>query len=59
MEDTRADLQEGCKEEQSVEDQLDEPHEANFKDMEEEDKAGENLNCDDLIIFVCVQTLHQ
>ena len=41
----------GCEEEQSVEDQLDEPHEADCKDAVEEDKAGENLNLnfDDLI----------
>ena len=48
------DLQEGYKEEQSVEDQFDEPHEADCEDMAKEDKAGENLKCDNLMnIYVC------
>lgn len=56
VQDSQVDLQEGCKEEQSVEDQWDEPHEIDCKDMAEEDKAGENLNCDDLInISVCAE----
>lgn len=54
IEDSRADLKEGCEEEQSVEDQWDESHEADCKNMAEEDKAGKNLNCDDLTnISVC------
>ena len=54
MQDSQADLQEGCEEEQSAEDQWDEPDEADCKDVVEENKAGENLNCDDLInISVC------
>lgn len=54
IEDSRTDLKEGCEEEQSVEDQWDESHEADCKNMAEEDKAGKNLNCDDLTnISVC------
>ena len=54
IENTRANLQQGCKEEQSVEDQWDKPHESDCKDVAEEDKARENLNCDDLInISMC------
>lgn len=53
-EKSRVVFQEGCEEEQSIEDQWDEPDEADCKDMAEENKAEENLNCDDLInIFVC------
>ena len=52
---SQVDLQKGCEEEQSVEDQWDELDETHCKDVAEENKAGENLNCDDLInIFVCV-----
>ena len=54
IEESRVDLQEGCKEEQSVEDQLDEPHESDCEDVVEEDRARENLKCDDLMnISVC------
>ena len=54
IEGSRVDLQEGCKKEQSVEDQFDEPHEADCEDVAEEDKVGENLKCDDLMnISVC------
>ena len=49
IEESQVDLQEGCKEEQSVEDQLDKPHEGDCQDVAEEDRAGENLNCDDLM----------
>ena len=54
IEESQVDLQEGCKDEQSVEDQFDEPHEADGEDVAEEDRAGENLKCDNLInIYVC------
>lgn len=55
VQDSHADFQEGREEEQSVEDQWDEPDEADFKDVAKENKAAENLNCDDLInIYFCV-----
>lgn len=51
---SRVVFQEGCEEEQSIEDQWNEPDEADCKDVAEENKVEENLNCDDLInIFVC------
>ena len=54
IEESQVDLQEGCKDEQSVEDQFDEPHEVDDEDVAEEDRAGENLKCDNLInIYVC------
>lgn len=54
IEDTRANLQEGCKEEQSVEDQMDKPHEVDCKYAVEEDKARENLKYDISLIFLRV-----
>ena len=47
-------LEEGSTKEHIVEDQLDEPHEADCKDLVEEDKSRENSNYDDLMnISVC------
>lgn len=53
-ENSRVVFQERCEEEKSIEDQWDEPDEVDCKDVVEENKAEENLDCDDLInIFVC------
>ena len=54
IEESQVDLQEGCKDEQSVEDQFDEPHEADGEDVAKEDRAGNNLKFDNLMnIYVC------
>ena len=59
IEKSQVDLQERCKEEQSVEDQLDEPDEVDGKDMAEEDKARENVKCGNLMNIYQSNTSHE